>query len=395
MLRFHFSLLFLVLFLQCDALPSVLDKALKNPDPLIQKTIKNKDKHEIQILLSEIKRNQSGKVFFKEYTYQLDEDRYFYPASTVKLPIAILALQKINTLKSQGIQINADTPFYINTNEGEMILKKDSTNIKGEVTVNHLIKKIFLVSDNDAYNYLFDFLGRDYINTELSKRGLSQIQIYHKFLLGADNINTWEYTFLDENQNILYSQPSIQAQLDLRPHQLKGVLKGQGHKISDILVSEPMDFSEKNRISIHNLQGILKRIMFPEIFAKEKQFDLTDEDYKFLQYWMSRNTLESNNPNYNDGEHWDSYGKFFIYGDQKGAMTPEIRIYNKVGYAYGTLTDVAYIKDKKNDLEFFLTATVLVNQNMIFNDDIYEGDQIGIPFLAALGRAVLEELQIR
>ena len=74
-------------------------------------------------------------------------------------------------------------------------------------------------------------------------------------------------------------------------------------------------------------------------------------------------------------------------------MTPEIRIYNKVGHAYGTITDVAYIKDKKNEIEFFLTATILVNENKIFNDDIYESDQIGIPFLAALGRAVLEELK--
>ena len=74
-------------------------------------------------------------------------------------------------------------------------------------------------------------------------------------------------------------------------------------------------------------------------------------------------------------------------------MTPEIRIYNKVGDAYGTITDVAYIKDKKNEIEFILTATILVNENKIFNDDIYESDQIGIPFLAALGRAVLEELK--
>ena len=74
-------------------------------------------------------------------------------------------------------------------------------------------------------------------------------------------------------------------------------------------------------------------------------------------------------------------------------MNPEIRIYNKVGDAYGTITDVAYIKDKKNEIEFFLTATILVNENKIFNDDIYESDQIGIPFLAALGRAVLEELK--
>ena len=73
-------------------------------------------------------------------------------------------------------------------------------------------------------------------------------------------------------------------------------------------------------------------------------------------------------------------------------MTPEIRIFNKVGLAYGTLTDVAYIRDKNTGLEFFLTATVLVNENQIFNDDIYEYEELGIPFLAALGREILTEL---
>ena len=82
-----------------------------------------------------------------------------------------------------------------------------------------------------------------------------------------------------------------------------------------------------------------------------------------------------------------------IYGDQKGAMHNGIRIYNKVGYAYGTLTDVAYIHDLENELEFFLTATILVNSNQIFNDDIYEFEQVGIPFLAALGQEILTDLQ--
>ena len=37
-------------------------------------------------------------------------------------------------------------------------------------------------------------------------------------------------------------------------------------------------------------------------------------------------------------------------------------------------------------------ATISVNENMIYNDDIYEYDEIGIPFLAALGRSVHKEI---
>ena len=392
MLKTHCSVFLIFILLKCSAPKTVLDSALNDCNPAIKKVLKEK-KYEIQILLSQIIRNPTGEISFEENSYQIDEDQYFYPASTVKLPIAILALQKLNTLKSKGIQINGNTPFYITSRKGDTIIKSDSTNKKGFVTVNHLIKKIFLVSDNDAYNYLFDFLGRDYINIELNKRNLKQSQIRHKFLFGADNINTWEYTFFDKNQNIVFHQPSLNSELNLKPHKLKGLFKGNAYKSSGNLLNEPMNFSKKNRISIRNLDGILKRIIFPEVFSKQERFNLTNEDYSFLRYWMSRNTLESTNPNYNNGKYWDSYSKFFIYGDQKGAMNREIRIYNKVGSAYGTLTDVAYIKDENNEVEFFLTATILVNENNVFNDDVYEFDRVGIPFLAALGRAVKKELE--
>ena len=382
----------LTIIISCNNSSTILDKVLNKNIYELQKVLKNKEKHDLQILLNEIKRDDSGKAVFKEDAFQLDEGRYFYPASTAKLPIAILSLQKINELRSNGLQISGDTPFFITDKNGEILVKRDSTHSQGILTINHLIKKIFLVSDDNAYNYLFDFLGTDYINKELTQRGLSKTRLYHKFLFGADNINTWGYTFLNENQKIIYHQPSISALVDLKPNNLKGILKGIGHIKFDSLLLKPMNFERKNRISIRDLEGILKRIIFPEAFSEKELFNLTKTDYKFLRYWMSRTTIESNYPDYNDDKHWDSYCKFFIYGDQKGAMKPEIRIFNKVGQAYGTLTDVAYIKDEKNKIEFFLTATILVNENMIYNDDIYEYDEIGIPFLAALGRSVHKEI---
>src|SRR6056300_627136 len=391
--KYLFFLLLGKILIQCQNPSTVLDQALAHPISELQEVLENKQKHEIQILLSQVERTHSGAIKFQESAFQVDEKHYFYLASTAKLPVAILALQKLKTLQGQGVQINGETPFLIKNKKGETIIEKDSPHHEGKVTLHHLIKKIFLVSDNEAYNYLFDFLGRDYINLELKKRGLSNTQLHHKFLFGADNTTTWEYIFLDADQDTLYHQPSLRARLELKPHSLKGIKKGKGYLNNGNFVEKPMDFSEKNRISIRDLQGLLQRLIFPSLFSEEQQFEITEEDYSFLKFWMSRSTLESNYPNYKDGTYWDSYGKFLIYGDQKGAMTPEIRIYNKVGYAYGTLTDVAYVKDAASGLEFFLTATVLVNENGIFNDDQYEFETQGIPFLAALGRAVLKELK--
>ena len=104
---------------------------------------------------------------------------------------------------------------------------------------------------------------------------------------------------------------------------------------------------------------------------------------------MGRTPPEVDVPFFDRDHYYDSYCKFLMYGDLKGEMTDRIRIYNKVGLAHGTLTDVAYIKDDQG-VEFLLAATVLVNHNQIFNDGEYEYDALGIPFLGALGREVYE-----
>ena len=89
---------------------------------------------------------------------------------------------------------------------------------------------------------------------------------------------------------------------------------------------------------------------------------------------------------YEGSDYQDSYVKFFLYGDSKEQIPSQIKIWNKVGLAYGTVTETAFIEDTVNDLRFFLSATILVNQNGVFNDDIYEYEDIGIPFMAQLGR---------
>ena len=369
--------------------PTPLEQALIDAEFKVKKVLDLADEHEVQIRYTQIRRGENNLPEFTTYSLFEDSETYFYPASTAKLPVAALALQRLRELQAEGVAIDRNTPFHIRDRNNHPIALEDSTALSRTLSIAHLIKKIFLVSDNDAYNYLFDFLGTDYINSQLRDKGLKETSIHHKFLFGADNNRTWEYYFLHE-QDTLYKQQSIHAKELINNGNLKKMIKGVGYLDDNELVNEPFDFSKKNRISIHDLEGILKRIVFPEVFDSDERFDLHEEDYEFLQYWMSRNTLESNDPDYSsDPDLYDSYVKFFIYGDQKGTMTDEVRIFNKVGDAYGTLTETAYIQDRASAIEFLLTATVHVNENQIFNDNIYEYDSIGFPFMAGLGRAIL------
>ena len=369
---------------------NVLTQLLNNSkDSLIQKIYSNKAIHEIQIIYTQIIRDTKGNPSFKEFSYQENPKRYFYPASTVKLPVAILALEKLRRLRREGIEITPDSPFEILDDNHNTLSVLDSTHPDGKLTISHLIKKLFLVSDNQAYNYLFDFLGRDSINENLAKKRILDFKVFHKFSDSTNNNKSPEYVFYSEDSKEIYRQPSRAYKIDLKKNDFIGVHKGKGFIDEGVLIKDPMDFSKKNYASLSALDQILKRLIFPNQFPKQEVFDLNSEDYEFIRFWMSRTPTEVNVPLYDRDHYYDSYCKFLMYGDTRGEMSNRIRIYNKVGLAYGTLTDVAYIKDDLG-VEFLLAATILVNRNQIFNDGEYEYDDIGIPFLGALGRAVYE-----
>ena len=356
-------------------------------DSVIQKIRSNETAHELQILYTQIQRDNEGNPSFKEFSYHENPKQYFYPASTVKLPVAILALEKVRRLQRQGIKITPQSPFEIFDEKQKNLAVSDSSHPNGNLTISHLIKKIFLVSDNQAYNYLFDFLGRDTINKSLVEKGINDFQIYHKFSGATNNDKSPEFVFYSVEGKVIYRQPAREYKMESKRDDVYGVYKGKGFVEDGILIQAPMDFSKKNYASLRALNQILKRLIFPDQFTKKASFDITTEDYEFLKYWMGSTPPEVNVPFYDRDHYYDSYCKFLMYGDLKGEMTDQIRIYNKVGLAYGTLTDVAYIKDDQG-VEFFLASTVLVNHNQIFNDGEYEYDALGIPFLGALGRAV-------
>jgi hypothetical protein len=129
--------------------------------------------------------------------------------------------------------------------------------------------------------------------------------------------------------------------------------------------------------------------MFPEEIDERMRFRLSEDDYAFVYSNMSAYPGDSGIPEYADaGRYPDGYVKFLMFGGDAPAVPDNIRVFNKVGDAYGFLTDAAYIVDFDNGIEFILAATIYTNANQTFNDNDYEYDEIGFPFLRHLGEAV-------
>lgn len=371
--------------------PNNLVEVLMRSNPeLFSKILKDPAKYEVQILYTQIDRNKKNKPSFTQHRYRVDASQYFYPASTVKLPAVLLALEKINTLHINGL--SKETTLRIDSAYNRQVaVTVDSTSPNGLPSIEHYIKKILLVSDNDAYNRLFEFVGQQQMNENLYKKGFKDLRLLKRLQVGSraeEDRYTNPFTFY-AGEKIIYQQPLV-----FNPKEFSNTLtttaKGKGYLQQGKLVKKPMDFSAMNAISIENLQGILRSLLFPEAVPARKRFTLKQEDYQFVYKYMSMFPKESQSPVYDSLEYYNSYGKFFLFGDTKKDFPSHIRIFNKAGWAYGFLTDNAYIADFKNNVEFLLTATILVNENGIFNDDQYEYETVGKPFLAALGRVIYE-----
>lgn len=370
----------------------ILDILRSRESPVIDAVLNDPEKYAVQVLYTQINRDSANQSSFTEYAYGVNPNNYFYPASAVKMPIAFLALEKLNELNIEGLD-KYTTMITDSAFEGQTRALYDSTSETGRPSVAHYIKKIFLASDNDAYNRLYEFLGQEYINSKLIEKGYEDVRIVHRLAIfnnAEQNQNTNPVMFYD-NAKILHQQDLVSSPNDYR---YKGdILKGEGYMEGDSLINEPKNFGQNNYISVANLQEMLRAVIFPESVPPRKRFNLSQEDYRFLYQYMSQLPRETTYPNYaadtTEG-YYDSYSKFFLFGHSHDTIPENIRIFNKIGMAYGYVTDNAYIVDFNHNIEFFLTAVIYANENQIFNDDQYEYSEIGLPFLAELGQAVFE-----
>lgn len=342
--------------LQSDRGIELLSHYLNNPD------------YAFQIIYTKVNRDSFHQVDLEKFEFQVNDEKYFYPASTVKLPLTLLALEKLNHLG-----LSRDTELTVDaTISGGTSVTGDWTSANQKASIGHYIRKIFIVSDNDASNRLYDFLGREYIHQTLSKKGYDNVQIVHRLGIPKEqheaevNKFTNEVSFFQDGQ-LQYQQPAMK---DITTYNFS---------------EKPSDFLYSNHLPLRTLHQLLSTILFPENFLDSIQFDLRTSDRKFLLQCMATLPRESKYPNYlsllKTGEYPpDSYRKYLLFANEV-QIPDNFRIFSKVGMGFNHLTDVAYVVDFKNGVEFILTATISVPNNQ-YND--------GLTFLKNLGQLIYE-----
>ena len=366
---------------------------IKSLDDLVTQVLQKADTYRLQIIYTQIDRTKSNKPVFKNYYYNYDPGLYYNPASTVKMPLAFLVLEKLNKMRINGVNkytyIQFDSSYEKQTTQ-----YIDSTSENQLPSIAHYIKKAFLISDNDAYNRLYQFMGQQTIHRRLKEKGYNDIRIPRQFMgfTMEQNRHTNPVRFIHEDGSLIYAQPPA---YNTDSFDFSRVIKiGTAFmNRSDSLVNEPFDFTIHNNISLEYLRQILQSVLFPKSVPKKQRFDLTGNDYEFLYRYLSQYPSETPFPKYDDSVYYDSYVKFF-FRDSTNKMPEHVRVFNKVGWAYGFLTDVSYVVDFENKTEYMLSAKMYVNKDGILNDNKYEYTTTGWPFLYQIGQRIYQyELQ--
>ncbi len=342
-----------------------------------------------QIIYTQINRDKNGTPRFTNYKLNVDPNQYFNPASMVKMPLAFLSLEKLHELNKKDI--NKYTTILFDSNyQRQVSMYADSSSKNKKPSIANFIKRAFLISENDPYNRMYQFVGQGDINRKLQQKGYGSTRITRQFMGYTEDQNrhTNGIRFVDENNNLLFQQA---PQYNTDSFQFGApILIGNAHwNSNDELIQGPFDFTKHNNISLEDMQKMLQAIIFPTSLPAKSRFNISEEDRLFLLQFLSQYPSETNYPKYDTKHFYDSYVKFF-FQDSTHGMPKNIRVFNKVGWAYGFLTDVSYVLDTVNNIDYMLSATVYVNSDGVVNDSKYDEATVGFPFLKQIGNAFYE-----
>lgn len=370
--------------------------ALLASDPRLTHVAGEAPRYRLQVVLGTLEPGPDGTSRLVQRGFRLDEE-YFYPASSIKLFAAIAALERLEGLRrTTGLPLTVDTPLvYHPLFPGEERADRDPTNLAGgTITARHEIRKLFLVSDNEAFNRLYELVGQDGLAACLDRAGLGAARLVHRL----DELRSPEenrhfpridfvgdgftYTLVERSSEPLSPPPSM-----------SGLNIGTAYLAGDRKVEGPMDFAPKNRMSLADLQRGLCKVVRPEVACGSgAPFALTPGDRALLLEALHRFPRQSTNPVYSASEYPDWYVKFFLPGLLRVLPAERISIYSKTGQAYGFTTENSWIVDEVTGRSFFLAATLYTNNDGVLNDDLYEYKTIALPFLADLAEVVARRL---
>lgn len=377
-----------------ELLQTVLDSlAVKYPD-----VIKYPEKYKLKVVFTQINRTKT-KVALETVSFREDQKEYLYPASIVKLPTALISLEELNEIRKKSPNASITTTIKFFQKKGCLPTTNQIKigNRLYPTSLDILIKMMLAVSDNDAYNRVYDFCGQQKINSRIKELGFKEGKIIRKFVLNC-NLNqnriSDSLVMLGRRGERLYTRGTI-INNDSISVDSSYKLGLQYEGFNKQIINKPFDFSKQNNLDLLDIHKTLTGLIFPKSNSNFK-FNITEEQRKYLLQNLGRYPDEYGLA-YNSLEFFPTYKKYLLFGrDPKlnylNDSLNRFRSLNIVGVSFGCVIDCAYLIDFQTGKEFLLTVGMYANQDEVINDAKYDYDSLAYPFMKDAGRLFMNLL---
>ena len=361
--------------------------------PKLADLLENAQPRRIQILVGEVVPTEGGAACVRYSDVRLDAE-YIYPASAIKTVGAIAALERVE--QTEGWSVDSPVrfePLALDGLEGHAGLV-GKTRIR---RVRTLLEDTLVVSSNEAFNGLYDIAGRDALNESSWEQGLETVRLHHRLGRTRAIASTHRWVppvqaRLDDGWTEVHA--AEEAATELPPHPVPDTMLGEAYidAVSGERVDEPMDFSDKNSVSLADLLAIVAAVARPDITG-EFDLGLDKRSRELLLEFMEQRPTGDDEA---DMQAKEARFKPLSPGvlDALGGERERFRYVNKAGRAYGFHLDAAYIEGTETGRAFFVAAAIWANENRVLNDNEYEYETVSYPFLVELGRVLAQELLV-
>jgi hypothetical protein len=405
-----------------------LERILRAHADRLGPVLERSEELRLQLVLATVVEREDKPPVLERSSWRADAE-YFYPASAIKLCAAVGVLESLGEVLAGP----SDPPLDLTTLEGpytvwllltpgdreatpasmlEAVMDapmsfdgcppdparhSDPSNLDGgAITLRHEIRKLALVSDNRAFNRLYDILGQDELNERMWAAGMRSARLRHRLsvrLTPEENRRVSQVRMLLRDDLGELARPERTSDLELDVPDVSGLDVGKAWREDDgTLVEGPVSFRDKNRMSLVDLQDLLVKVVRPDVDLGTPGFALTEAQRALLVEAMTQLPRESANPRYDPQRYPDDFVKFLLPGLRRVVPAERLRVTNKVGLAYGFTVENAWVEDIATGRGFFLAGTLYTNANGVLNDGVYEYDTVALPFWADLGEALAREL---
>jgi hypothetical protein len=316
----------------------------------------------------------------ERHGYRADAE-YYFPASAMKMPIAMAMYERLGALRKAQPGVTRDATAKIHPIAGA-----------GEPYVTTIARETWralIVSDNASANRLLAIVGHREAHETLWDFGLKSARIHTGFSGGGapDPAEVSPRIELTSEAGAA-ELPARKSDLALPATDATGLAIGKAHIVDGRRVEGPLSFADKNAIRLADLQDTLVHIMRPELAGVKRDAHASPDDLAYLRQALGTLPSESGLAGFARNVVADYQYLPFLRGIERVRPRGKFTIHSKVGEAYGFLVHNAYIVDKDTNRAIFLVAAIYANPDEVLNDDVYAYDTIAAPTLADVAEVV-------